>query len=87
MKLHTHAVGKVSVVVLDQHQSVHHYAADTPSELWAWLQGQDVEAYPGTAFCLDSNDWAQVVASLDLHGTVHVETEFDCDLVVTRHFR
>lgn len=87
MKLHTHAVGKVSVVVLDQHRAVHHHAADTPGELWAWLKEQDIDAEPGEAFCLDADDWAQVVMRLDRHGSVHVETEFDCDLVVTRHLR
>lgn len=87
MKLHTHAVGRVSVVVLDQYRHVHHHAADTTDELWEWLQEQDTEAAPGTAFCLDAVDWSQVAAKLDLHGAVHVETEFDCDLVVTRHLR
>jgi hypothetical protein len=87
MKLHTHAVGKISVVVLDKHRAVHHAAASTTDELWAWLQEQDADAAPGTAFCLDATQWARVAAALDLHGTVHVETEFDCDLVVSRHFR
>lgn len=87
MILHTHPVGKVSVVVLDQHKSVHQHAAATPAELWEWLKEQDDEARPGEAFCLNETEWAKVEAALDLHGSVHVETEFDCDLVVTRHFR
>lgn len=87
MKLHTHAVGRVSVVVLDQHKEVHHHAAATPGELWAWLRERDVDADPGEAFCLSGDEWARAVQALDVHGAVHVETEFDCDLVVTRHLR
>lgn len=87
MILHTVPAGRVSVVVLDQHRAIHAHDAATCEELWEWLLKQDPDAEPGEAFCLNSAEWAQVVRALDLHGWVRVETEFDCDLVVTRHHR
>lgn len=81
MKLHTHAVGRVSVVVLDQHKHMRHHVAATPSELWTWLRDQD------TGFLITQDDWDLIAEKLDLHGYVHVETELDCDLVFARHFR
>lgn len=87
MKLHTYAMGKVSAVVLDQHKHIHHHATDTTDELWHWLKEQDEHADEETAFFLGREQWEQIVAKLHRRGTVHVETEFDCDLVITRHLR
>lgn len=73
MKLHTHPVGTLSIVVLDQHRGMHMHRAYTTDAPWNWLKEQDDEADPGTAFYLDENEWAQVAEALDLHGAVHVE--------------
>lgn len=87
MKYRMYAAGKVSAVVMDQHLGVWHHAADTTDELWDWLQKQDKEARPGEAFCMSTANWNEVTGLLSRRGWVHVETGFDCDLVITRHHR
>lgn len=87
MKIHTHPVGSLSVVVMDQHRGIHQHRADTPAELWEWMRSADPEAPEGTAFCVDEREWRQIVMELDTFASVHVETELDTDLVITRHLR
>jgi hypothetical protein len=87
MKLHTHPVGSLSVVIMDQHRGIHHHRAATPAGLLKWMAEQDPDFDSNSLFCLTRDEWDQVWAELDVHGTVHVETEFDCDLVITRHLR
>ncbi|MFC4328261.1 hypothetical protein ACFPC0_10535 [Streptomyces andamanensis] len=87
MKLHTAAIGKLSAVVLDQHRGVHRFVASSPDDLWKLLRKADRDERGDGAFCLGREEWNSVVAALNVHGAVHVETEFDCDFVITRHLR
>lgn len=85
MKLHIFPAGSVSVVIMDQHRGVYAHSAPTPEDLWAWMRATDPDAGLATAFSMTSLDWIAVTHNLSTHHTVYVETEFDCDLVVTRH--
>ncbi|MBD3004526.1 hypothetical protein [Streptomyces sp. 5-10] len=87
MKLHTHAVGRVSVVIMDQDKGILSHVAATPDELWSWMRLADSNSEGDDAFFLSESEWREVVQALDRHGAVHVETEYDCDLVVIRHLR
>lgn len=87
MKLHTAAVGDVSAVVLDQHRGMHRFVAATTDELWDRMKAADPDADAHSVFSVTETEWTEVVSTLFRHGAVHVETEFDCDLVITRHLR
>lgn len=79
MKLHTPRAGAYTLTVLDQHNSIHTHTAQTMDALYAWMQFQPEDAL---SLCMSPKEWRTVAGAVACHGSVRVETEYDCDLII-----